>query len=111
VLAWIAAIALAAGLSAAFGGEFAADYSVPGSASQRAQDLLAERFPAKAGDTIDVVIRAEEGVDDPAVQAEVAGLLGSWAACRMLPVLRIRTLRRAAWRRMAGPCWPASTWT
>ncbi|HZA73156.1 MAG TPA: MMPL family transporter [Propionibacteriaceae bacterium] len=75
VLAWIAAIVLAAGLSAAFGGEFAADYSVPGSDSQRAQDLLAERFPAQAGDTIEVVIRAEEGVDDPALRAEVAELL------------------------------------
>jgi len=75
VLAWIAAIMLAAGLSAAFGGEFAADYSVPGSDSQRAQDLLAERFPAQAGDSVDVVIRAEEGVDGPALQAEVAELL------------------------------------
>jgi RND superfamily putative drug exporter len=76
VLAWIGAIMLAAGLSAAFGGEFAADYAVPGSDSQQALDLLGERFPAQAGDTIEVVIRAEEGVDDPAVQAEVAGLFG-----------------------------------
>ncbi|HEX6231919.1 MAG TPA: MMPL family transporter [Jiangellaceae bacterium] len=76
VLAWIAAITLGAGLSAAFGGEFAADYSVPGSDSQRAQELLGERFPARAGDTIEVVIRADDGVDDPVVQAEVAGLLG-----------------------------------
>jgi putative drug exporter of the RND superfamily len=74
VLAWIGAIVLAAGLSAAFGGEFAADYSVPGSDSQRALDLLAERFPAQAGDTVEVVIRAEDGVEDPTVQAEVADL-------------------------------------
>lgn len=82
VLGWIAAIALAAGLSAVFGGEFAADYSVPGSDSQRAQDLLVERFPAQAGDTVEVVFRAEEGVDDPAVQAEVAGLLGELSGLR-----------------------------
>ena len=75
VLAWIAAIGLAAGLSSVFGGEFAADYSAPGSDSQQAQGLLEERFPAQAGDSVDVVIRAEEGVDDPAAQADISDLL------------------------------------
>src|SRR5918996_4304820 len=75
VLAWIAAIAAAVGLSSAFGGEFAADYSAPGSDSQQAQELLEEKFPAQAGDGIDVVIRAESGIEDPAVQADVAELL------------------------------------
>ena len=62
VLAWLAALALAVGLSAAFGGEFTADYSAPGSDSSRAQDLLEERFPASAGDTVDVVVRADDAV-------------------------------------------------
>jgi RND superfamily putative drug exporter len=75
VLAWIAAFAAAFGLSAAFGGEFAADYSAPGSDSQQAQELLEAEFPAQAGDSIDVVIRAESGIEDPAVQADVAELL------------------------------------
>src|SRR5918996_1816098 len=76
VLAWIAAIAATVGLSSAFGGEFAADYAAPGSDSQQAQELLEEKFPAQAGDGIDVLVRADGGVDDPAVQAEVAALLG-----------------------------------
>ncbi len=80
VLAWIAAMAAAFGLSAAFGGEFAADYSAPGSDSQQAQELLESEFPAQAGDSIDVVIRAEGGVEDPAVQAEVAALLEELSA-------------------------------
>ncbi|HEU4541685.1 MAG TPA: MMPL family transporter [Jiangellaceae bacterium] len=75
VLAWIAVIVAAFGLSSAFGGEFSADYSAPGSDSQQAQELLEAKFPAQAGDSIDVVIRAEDGVADPAVQAEVADLL------------------------------------
>ena len=75
VLAWIAVIVAAFGLSSAFGGEFAADYSAPGSDSKQAQELLEAKFPAQAGDTVDVVVRAEGGVTDPAVQAEVAALL------------------------------------
>jgi RND superfamily putative drug exporter len=63
------------GLSSAFGGEFAADYSAPGSDSKQAQELLEAEFPAQAGDTVDVVVRAEDGVNDPASQAEVAALL------------------------------------
>jgi RND superfamily putative drug exporter len=80
VLAWIAVIAAAVGLSSAFAGEFAADYSAPGSDSLQAQDLLEAEFPAQAGDSIDVVVRAESGVDDPAVQAEVAELFAELSA-------------------------------
>ncbi|HEX6338409.1 MAG TPA: MMPL family transporter [Jiangellaceae bacterium] len=74
VLAWLAVIAAAVGLSSAFAGEFAADYSAPGSDSLQAQDLIEAEFPAQAGDSIDVVVRAESGVDDPAVQSQVADL-------------------------------------
>jgi RND superfamily putative drug exporter len=62
VLAWLLALAVAVGLAAAFGGEFKADYSAPGSDSQEAQTLLENRFPARAGDTVDVVVRADGGV-------------------------------------------------
>ncbi|TDC46785.1 MMPL family transporter [Jiangella ureilytica] len=75
VAAWVVAIAAAFGLSAAFAGEFTADYSAPGSDSRQAQDLLEERFPAQSGDTIDVVVQAEGGVADPEVQADVTALL------------------------------------
>jgi putative drug exporter of the RND superfamily len=79
VLAWIAGLILATGLSAAFAGEFAADYAAPGSDSALAQQLLAERFPSQSGDTIDVVVRAEPGADDPAVRAAVGDLLTALA--------------------------------
>ncbi len=75
VLAWLLAIAATVGLSAAFAGEFAADYSSPGSDSAAAQQLIEDRFPAQAGDSVDVVVHAEPGVDDPAVQADVAALI------------------------------------
>jgi RND superfamily putative drug exporter len=76
LLAWLAAFAIAFGVSAAFGGDFTADYSAPGSDSKAAQDLLAERFPARAGDTVDVVVHADGPVTDPGVRGEVTALLG-----------------------------------
>ena len=78
VLAWLLALGVAVGLAAAFGGEFKADYSAPGSDSQQAQTLLEDRFPAQAGDTVDVVVHAEGGVQ--ARQQDVADLLAKMAA-------------------------------
>ncbi|HET9944535.1 MAG TPA: MMPL family transporter, partial [Actinomycetes bacterium] len=75
VLGWLATLVLSIGLVAAFGGDYTADYSAPGSDSSQAQDLLESRFPAQAGDTVDVVVRAPDGVDTPEVRAEVAQLL------------------------------------
>jgi putative drug exporter of the RND superfamily len=75
VLGWIAALAVAIGLSAAFAGDFTADYSTPGSDSKQAQDLLEDRFPAASGDTVDVVVRADDSVAEPAVRSDVTALL------------------------------------
>jgi RND superfamily putative drug exporter len=78
VLAWLAVLALAAVLSGAFGGEFKADYSAPGSDSKAAQDLLEQRFPARAGDSVDVVVHADNGVES--VRSDVTALLAKVAA-------------------------------
>ncbi len=77
VLAWLLALGVAIGLASAFGGEFKADYSAPGSDSQQAQTLLEERFPAQAGDTVDVVVHADGGVQ--ARQQDVRALLAEMA--------------------------------
>jgi putative drug exporter of the RND superfamily len=79
VLAWLAALMLAVGLSAAFAGEFTADYSAPNSDSRAALNLLEERFPAQSGDTIQVVVHAEDGVAAPATRDKVTGLLATLA--------------------------------
>jgi RND superfamily putative drug exporter len=73
--AWALALVAAFALSAAFGGEFETDASTPGSDSARAQGLLAERFPAQAGETIQVAVRAGD-VTNPGVRADVEALLG-----------------------------------
>ncbi|SDS64202.1 MMPL family transporter [Jiangella sp. DSM 45060] len=75
LIGWAAALAVAVGLAAAFGGDYEVDYSSPGSDSQQAQRLLTDRFPAQAGEPVDVVVRSEGPVTDPSVQADVGALL------------------------------------
>jgi RND superfamily putative drug exporter len=75
LVAWALALLTAFGLSAAFGGEFSTDASTPGSDSAQAQRLLAERFPAQSGDTVQVAVRADD-VTSAEVRADVAALLG-----------------------------------
>ncbi|HVM52289.1 MAG TPA: MMPL family transporter [Acidimicrobiales bacterium] len=75
VLLWIIGLLLALSLSTAFGGDFRADFRAGDSDSQDAFDLLEERFPARAGSTIDVVFRADAGWDDPGTQQRVQAVL------------------------------------
>jgi len=74
LLAWLLGLGLAIGLSAAFGGEKVNGASLPGSDSEQAQTLLTERFPAQAGDRVDVVVRAAD-VADTEVRGRVEALL------------------------------------
>ncbi|MEV4139326.1 MMPL family transporter [Dactylosporangium sp. NPDC049742] len=75
LIAWAVGLVIAFGLSAAFGGETANGSSTPGSDSERAQRLLGERFPAQSGDTVRVVVRADD-VTSAEVQRGVGALLG-----------------------------------
>ena len=79
VLAWVAALGIAIVLAGAFGGDFKADYSAPGSDSSQAQQLLEDEFPAQSGDTVDVVVRTDGPVTAPAVRSQVADLLAKVA--------------------------------
>ncbi len=80
VVAWVAALGVAVVLAGAFGGEFKADYSAPGSDSSAAQQLLEDEFPAQSGDTVDVVVRSDRPVTDAGVTAEVTALLAKIGA-------------------------------
>ncbi|HEX2294133.1 MAG TPA: MMPL family transporter [Actinomycetota bacterium] len=72
---WVAALVAFNMLSSTAGGEYATDFSLPGTESQEAYDLLRERFPQESGDNAQVVFRAEEGVGDPEVQRSIESLL------------------------------------
>jgi RND superfamily putative drug exporter len=75
LIAWALGLAVAFGLSASLGGQFANDSSVPGSDSAQAQILLGQRFLAQSGDTVRVVVRAGN-VSGADVQSAVTALLG-----------------------------------
>jgi putative drug exporter of the RND superfamily len=77
IIAWVVALVAAVALSINFGGEFAADYSAPGSDSKQAQQLLAERFAAQSGATVTVVVRAGDGVEG--AKSDVQALLAKLA--------------------------------
>ena len=75
LIAWAVALAIAFGLSAAWGGEFTNGASAPGSDSLQAQSLLSERFPTQSGDTVTVVVRADN-VSGTGIWNAVRRLLG-----------------------------------
>src|SRR2546430_5565032 len=79
LLLWLAGLVSVSVISGAFGNAFAQSFSLPGTESQRAADLLAARFPARAGDEGQIVFSAPAGVRDPAVQARMEALFAEVA--------------------------------
>src|SRR5918999_2132076 len=64
---WVAAFFLFAALWATAAGDYINNFRLPGTESQRAYDLLKERFPEQSGDTASVVFAVDQGrVLDPA---------------------------------------------
>jgi uncharacterized membrane protein YdfJ with MMPL/SSD domain len=59
--AWIAVLAIVVGSAAAFSGKTNDEFTVPGTESQTAQDLLEEKFPEASGATARMVFAAPEG--------------------------------------------------
>src|SRR5262249_4187004 len=69
-IAWIAVAILTTVIAGAAGRNYATSFSLPGTESQRALDLLKKEFPAQSGDLDTIVFHSERGtVDDPAVRA------------------------------------------
>lgn len=61
VLGWLIAVLAVVGASATMGGSFSDNLVVPGSQSQRAADILRERFPAASGGSAQLVFQAPTG--------------------------------------------------
>jgi RND superfamily putative drug exporter len=73
VLGWVGVLAIVIASAAAFSGEFSTKFEVPGTESQRAQDLLHEKYPGAGGASARVVFAAPEGerLTDPDNRAAV----------------------------------------
>ena len=69
VVAWIVALIGVIALGNSVGAKFSQNFQLPGTESQRAQDLLTERFPVRAGAEGRIVFGAPAGVNDPDVAA------------------------------------------
>jgi RND superfamily putative drug exporter len=72
---WIAVLILIFPVSNALKGKFHADYSTPGSDSRTASTLIAQRFGGFSGSTVDVVWRADGGVNSPTVRRRIGNFL------------------------------------
>jgi RND superfamily putative drug exporter len=80
VLGWIVALIGALGLSTAVGSNYSNSFSLKGTESQRAVDLLKRDFPAQSGDSDQIVFHVLGGnVTAPAVQSRVAPVLAQIA--------------------------------
>jgi RND superfamily putative drug exporter len=79
ILVWLVLVAAMAGLSGVAGGALHDNYTLAGTGSQRATDLLEERFPALAGADARVVVHAKSG------QVDQAKLAAASAELRRLP--------------------------
>src|SRR5882724_460605 len=67
---WVALLVGAGIVSSTVGTRYSTDFSLPGSESQRALDMLKRDFPAQAGDSDQIVVHARSGkVTDSAVRA------------------------------------------
>src|SRR5215211_2613496 len=58
---WVAAFFIVAALWGTAAGEYSNNFRLPGTESQRAYDLLKDKFPAQSGDTASVVFAVDQG--------------------------------------------------
>ena len=102
LIGWIVLLVGSLGISHAVGTNYSTNFSLPGTESQRATDLLQRDFPAQSGDSDQIVLRAREGrITDPAVRAQVEPMLQEVAA---LP--HVRAWSAPTRRRARTPCPP-----
>jgi len=72
--AWVGIIAVLIALVATIGGSLRDEFTIPGSDTQRATDLIKAEFPSKQGSVLNIVLAAPPGqrLDTPARKAAIA---------------------------------------
>src|SRR3954452_5866714 len=74
--AWIAGLIVLGGLAKAAGDQYTDSFSLPGTESTRALNLLQRSFPSQSGDSDQIVFQTRTGsVKDPQVKARVQAML------------------------------------
>jgi RND superfamily putative drug exporter len=78
---WIVLLIAALGASSAVGTQFSSNFSLPGTESQHAADLLKHEFPAQAGDSDQIVFGARTGaITDASIRSRIEPMLATVAA-------------------------------
>ncbi len=72
---WVVLLVAVTAASGAIGNDYRDDHTLPGTESQAAVDLLSANQSTRAGDSLQVVLRAPGGVVDPAVRERVGAAL------------------------------------
>jgi RND superfamily putative drug exporter len=76
LIAWIALLIVVTVIASSVGTRQATNFSLPGTDTQRAIDLLRREFPAQAGDSDQIVFRARRGpITAPQMRARIAPML------------------------------------
>ncbi len=83
LVAGVVVLVVVTGLSSAVGTRVATDFTLGGTESQRAQDVLERDFPARAGDIDQIVFHTRQGhITDPAVRARIVPVVAQVARLR-----------------------------
>jgi putative drug exporter of the RND superfamily len=76
VIAWIVIAVGTSVIASTVGRNYATNFTLPGTESQRAQNLLAKEFPAQSGDLDTIVFHTSQGtIESPAVKSAIVPLL------------------------------------
>jgi RND superfamily putative drug exporter len=79
LLLWVAALIAVNVIGSSIGSSYSQSFSLPGTESQRATDLLQARFPARAGDSGQIVFSTLAGVRATAVEARLGRVFAAVA--------------------------------
>lgn len=84
ILAWLVLLLVAGGLGGALHGQLSSMFTVPGTESQNAQNLLQQKFPVAAGGAARVVFAAPAGTTLTA-KKDVGAVRASLTAAGRVP--------------------------
>jgi RND superfamily putative drug exporter len=76
---WLVLVVTIVVSSQTLGGKLINDFSIPNSDTQRASDLLQQRFPSQAGDSAQIIFSAPAGLHAPQTRAAITHALSSVA--------------------------------
>lgn len=85
---WVAVLVGVWGAATVAGSDYREDYTIPGAQSQQAVDLLDEHGSAQAGDTLEIVLRSDGDLRDPATRQRVEAMFGEVAGAPMVAQVR-----------------------